>query len=86
MVDSLPLKLGFHTKHILNPGSMHFNPVKVSLVAFAILLKIHSAYRATSMTRVRGPIMRTLKKTKIRSASIDPSQTTQTRDPNLLKG
>ena len=23
---------------------MHFNPVKVSLVAFAILFKIHSAY------------------------------------------
>ena len=40
----MPLKLGFHTKYILNPRIMHINPVKVLLMAFAILFKIRSAY------------------------------------------
>ena len=38
----MPFNLGFQTKHILNPLSMHFNPVKVLLMGFAILFKIHS--------------------------------------------
>ena len=41
-VDSIPFNLGFQTKHILNPWSMHFNPMKVSFSGFEILSKIHS--------------------------------------------
>ena len=40
----MSLKLEFHTNYILNPRGMHFDPVKVSLVAFAIVMKIHSAH------------------------------------------
>ena len=35
----MPLILGFHTKYILNPWSMNFNPTNVLLMAFAIFLK-----------------------------------------------
>ena len=41
---SMPFNLGFHSKHILNPWRMHFNPVKVSLKGFAILFKILLAH------------------------------------------
>ena len=37
-----PLKLGLQTKDILNPRSMHIDPVKVSFNGFAILFKILS--------------------------------------------
>ena len=40
----MPLMLGFHTKYILNPWSMSFNPAKVSLMAFAVLFKIPSTH------------------------------------------
>ena len=43
-MDTMPSKLGFQTKHILNPWSMQFNAVKVSLLAFVILFKILSAH------------------------------------------
>ena len=40
----MPLILGFHTKYILNPSGMYFNPAEVMLMAFAILFKIPSAH------------------------------------------
>ena len=40
--ESMPLILGFHIKHIQNPSDMHYNPVKVSLMAFTILFQILS--------------------------------------------
>ena len=40
----MPFNLGFQTKHILNPWSMHINPLKVSFNVFAILFKILSAH------------------------------------------
>ena len=43
-MDSMPFNLGFQTKHILNPWSIHFNPVKVSLNGFQILFKILSEH------------------------------------------
>ena len=47
----MPLNLGFQTKHILNPQSMHLNPVKVSYNGLAILSKTFSAY--CTETRIR---------------------------------
>ena len=32
LVDSMFFNLGFHTKYILNPQSMRFNPVESSMV------------------------------------------------------
>ena len=36
----MPFNLGLHSKHILNPLNMHFDPVKVSLNGFAIFFGI----------------------------------------------
>ena len=43
-VDSMPFNLGFQRKHILNPWSIHFNPLKVLLNGFALSFKILSAH------------------------------------------
>ena len=40
----MPFNLGFQTKFILSPWSMHFKPVKVSFNGFAILFEILSAH------------------------------------------
>ena len=37
-------KIGFQTKHILNPRSMLFHPAKVPLKVFSIVFEVHSAH------------------------------------------
>ena len=44
MVFSLAFNLGFQTKHILNPWSMLFYPVKVPLRVFSSSCKVHSVH------------------------------------------
>ena len=44
LMDAMPLKLGFQTNHILNPWSIHFDSLKVSVMAFAILFEFVSAF------------------------------------------
>ena len=43
-MDSKPSSLGFHAKYILNLWCILFHPTYISLIYFAILSKIFSAY------------------------------------------
>ena len=54
----MPIIIEFHTKYILNSWSMLFNPVKVSLMAFAVLFKILSTHCEARAPNHQNPLIR----------------------------